>query len=88
MRTGSRKPEQDAAPRSRAGRRAERPRVLVVDDDERNLLAISEVLDGHRRGRLRAIGRGGAAVPAQGRVRRHPARRADAGPRRLRDGAR
>jgi signal transduction histidine kinase/DNA-binding response OmpR family regulator len=44
VRTGSRKPKQDAAPAQPTVPEQMRTRVLVVDDDERNLLAISEVL--------------------------------------------
>ena len=64
---------------------ADRARVLLVDDDERNLLAVATRARGPRRSRARAVGRGSAAPPAQGRVRGHPARRLHARHGRLRD---
>ena len=66
-------------------RRAERARVLVVDDDERNLLAIRTVLEDLAEVEVAALGRRGAAPPAQGRVRGDPARRLHARHGRLRD---
>ncbi len=62
-----------------------RARILLVDDDERNLLALSEVLATARRRGHRHFGRGCAARAAQGRLRGHPARRVHARHGRLRD---
>ena len=74
------------APRRQPSRRRRaRARVLVVDDDEHNLLAIRTVLEDLAERRGRRLGRGGAAPPAQGRVRGDPARRLHARHGRLRD---
>ena len=62
--------EPDAA----AIREAERPRVLLVDDDERNLLAVQSILEDLGEVVTRKIGRGGASPPTEGRIRGHPAR--------------
>ena len=54
---------------------AERPRVLLVDDDERNLLAVQSMLEDLGEVVTGALRRGGASAPSEGRVRGHPARR-------------
>jgi hypothetical protein len=53
--------------------------VLVVDDDDRNLLAIRTVIEDLAEVEVAHFGGGGAAPPAQGRVRGDPARRLHAG---------
>ena len=64
------------------------PSVLLVDDRPENLLALAAVLEplqvAPAHGRVR---RGGAQGAARGGLRGRPARRADAGDGRLRDGA-
>ena len=63
-----------------------RVNILLVDDQPSNLLALESILDEMGQNlvarRLRHARAAGAARP---RVRGHPARRADARPRRLRD---
>ena len=59
--------------------------MLIVDDDERNLLAVQTVLEDLGEVVVAAFRRGGAAPPAEGRVRGHPARRLHARHGRLRD---
>ena len=77
----------------RSHERTPRPRpqdevsILVVDDEPKNLFAVEAVLSGlGGTARDGALGARGAAPPPQPRLRRHPARRADARSRRLPDG--
>ena len=74
-------------PSSKASRAKgrDRARILLVDDDERNLLALVRSARGRCRSGLRDLGRRCAAHAADGRFRGHPARRLHAGHGRLRD---
>ena len=61
--------------------------ILLVDDEPKNLTALSAVLDGRGGGSSRAqLGRGGASPSAPRGLRRDPARRPHARDRRLRHG--
>ena len=72
----------------RTGRASARPAVLIVDDVEANLVALEALLDDLACELVRAqLGQRGAAPASEARVRRHAARRADAGDGRLRGGA-
>ena len=62
--------------------------ILLVDDRPENLLALEAILEplGQRLVRAQS-GEDALRMSARARLRRHPARRADAGDERLRDGA-
>ena len=75
-------PADDRAPRD------ERVNILLVDDRPENLLALEAILEPLGQRLVRAhSGEEALQVPADRRLRGDPARRADAGDERLRDGA-